>query len=185
MVLGSGNLGRKIGKKPGFKKELFPGIPIQVFSRIKSPNLGNEAEKTGTIPQNSLQNQTLPLLSPNPDFPNPNPLFLKIHLQKGPKFPNSPIPADGKVGKIHPGISREEGGEKKLQKTPTVLPNFSIPPQIRGGGFLGRAGPGVPWLRPEENPGILLIQIRGIPGFFFCHQRSFLCRISQAILFLK
>lgn len=69
----SGNLGEKNGGGMGFKHELLPWIPIQVFPWIKSPTFGNEVEKVGMNPRNSLQHQTLPLLFPNLDFPDPNP----------------------------------------------------------------------------------------------------------------
>lgn len=138
----------------------------------------------GMIPKNSLQNQTLPLLFPNPDFPNPNPWrclpFPENPAPKSPKFPNFPIPAARKAGK---SILESQKRGKKPQKNPNCASKLFYSPQIQG-FFLGRAGPRVPWLRPEENPGIFLIQIRGISGFFW-HQRSFLCRISQAILFRK
>lgn len=170
-------------EKTGFKQELFPGIPIQVLLWIKSTNFGNEVEKMGMILKNSLQNQTFPLLFPNPDFPNPNPRrlvpFPKNLAPKSPKFPNFPIPADGKAGK---SILESQKRGKETPKNPNCASKLFYSPRMRGG--VGGAGPGVPWLRPQENPGILLIQICGISGFFW-HQRSFLCRISQAILFRK
>lgn len=142
----------------GLKQELFPGIPLQVFPWIKSPNFGNEVEKTGMISKNSLQTQILHLLFPTQIHEGTS-LFLKIRLPKAQHSQTSP---SQQIEKQEKSILESQKMGKNLHKIPTVLPNFSIPPPKSKGGILGRAGPAVPWLCPEENPGILLIQISGI-----------------------
>lgn len=171
----------------GFKQELFPGIPIQVFPWIKLPNFGNEVEKEGKNSQKFPPEPNPSLAFPKSRFSQPkNP---RSHLP----FPENPASKKPKIPKFPPSqqpekqeksiLESQKKREKTSEKSQLCFQTFLFPPNP-GGRFLGRAGPGVPWLRPEENPGIFLIQIHGILGFFQ-HQRSFLCRISQAILFRK
>lgn len=139
----------------GFKQELFQGIPIQVFPWIKSPNFGNEVEKMGMIPKNSCQNQTLPLLFSNPDFPNPNPRrclpFPESPAPKSPKFPNFPIPAAGKAGK---SILESQKRGKKTPKNPNCASKLFYSPHIQGCFW------------EEQDPEFLGCVPRRILGFF-------------------